>query len=148
MPWDAQKEMVRAIRDPKADYLLAVKQNQPALPDALQEMFALEREEDWAESPHDMAQTVNGGHGRVETRTARVIGDPEFLRYVDPKGAWPDLQSLVEVEAIRRMVLALEAGVGPGARKEGLEGVGQILQHVADFVVAVFLQPGVGRIVP
>ena len=31
-----------------------------------------------------------------------MIGDPEFLHYVDPKGDWPDLQSPVEVEAIRR----------------------------------------------
>lgn len=28
--------------------------------------------------------------------------DPEFLHYIDPKGSWPDLQSLVEVEATRR----------------------------------------------
>ena len=58
------KEIARAIRDRKADYLLTVKQNQPTLHDALHETFALERAEDWAESPHDIAQTVNGGHGR------------------------------------------------------------------------------------
>ncbi len=51
---------------------------------------------------HDFHKTVNKNHGRIETRRCRVIGTPEYIRYVDPDGLWPDLRSLVLIEAQRR----------------------------------------------
>ena len=45
---------------------------------------------------------MNGGHGRIETRQCRVIGDPDILAYVNPAGDWRDLQSLIEVTSLRR----------------------------------------------
>ena len=59
-----------------------------------------------AESPDtagwDLYPTVNGGHGRIETRQCRVIGDPDILAYGNPTGTWRDLQSLIEVTSLRR----------------------------------------------
>ena len=43
------------------------------------------------------------GHGRIEIRRGRTLGDPEYLQYVDPEGHWPDLHSLLLVKAKRRV---------------------------------------------
>jgi predicted transposase YbfD/YdcC len=40
---------------------------------------------------------------RIEFRHGRALGDPEYLQYVDPEGQWPDLRSLLLVEAERRV---------------------------------------------
>lgn len=53
--------------------------------------------------PHTARRTVNGGHGRIEIRRGWALGDPGYLRYVDPEGPWPDLCSLLLVEAERRV---------------------------------------------
>ena len=38
-----------------------------------------------------------------ESRRGWALGDPEYLRYVDPEGRWPDLRSLLQEEAERRV---------------------------------------------
>ena len=53
--------------------------------------------------PHTVHRTVNGDHGRIEICRGWALGDPEYLRYVDPEGHWPDLRSLLLVEAERRV---------------------------------------------
>ena len=100
-----QTEIAQALRAQEADYVLALKGNQGHLQDAVQDTFALAHAAA-AESPDtagwDLYQTVNGGHGRIETRQCRVIGDPDILAYVNPTGTWRDLQSLIEVTSLRR----------------------------------------------
>ena len=97
--------MARALRAQEADYVLALTGNQGHLQDAVQDPCALAHAAA-AESPDtagwDLYPTVNGGHGRIETRPCRVIGDPASLAYVNPTGTWRDLQSLIEVTSLRR----------------------------------------------
>ncbi len=99
-----QKEMAQTSRAQGADYMLAVQGHPSTLQAAVQDTFALARTEDAAASPGPRARhtTVHGGHGRIETRHCRVIGDPDILQHADPHGHWPDRQSLIEVESIRR----------------------------------------------
>ncbi|MCY3659000.1 MAG: ISAs1 family transposase [Caldilineaceae bacterium] len=97
-----QKRIAETIRDQGADYVLALKGNQPQLHEAVVETFAVEQAEAFEGCDHDFHQTVNKNHGRIETRRCWVIGTPEYIRYVAPDEAWPDLQSLVMIEAQRR----------------------------------------------
>ncbi len=100
--WGCQKRIAQTIRDRGADYVLALKGNQPQLHEAVVETFAVEQAEGFEGCDHDFHQTVNKNHGRIETRRCWVLGTPEYSRYVDPDGVWPDLQSLIMIEAQRR----------------------------------------------
>ena len=97
-----QKRMAHAIRDRGADYVLALKGNQPQRHEAVVEPFAVEQAEGFEGCEHDCHQTVNKNHGRIETRRCWALGTSEYIRYVDPDGTWPDLRSLVMIEIQRR----------------------------------------------
>ena len=97
-----QKRIARTIREQEADHVLALKGHQPQLHEAVVETFAVEQAEAFESCDHDCHQTVNNNHGRIETRRCWAIRAPEYLRYVDPDGLWPDLHSLVMIEAQRR----------------------------------------------
>ena len=96
-----QKSIAQQITESGADDVLARKQNQAQLHDAVNTMFTLERQNEFAGVPHDDHQTVAKDHGRIETRRCWLISAPEFLDYIDPDQEWSHLQSLVMVEATR-----------------------------------------------
>jgi len=96
-----QKRIAHTIRDRGADYVLALKGNQPQWHEAVVETFAVAQAEGFEGCDHDRHQTVNKNHGRIETRRCWVIDALEYIRYVDPDGTWPDLQSLIMIEAQR-----------------------------------------------
>ena len=91
------------ITEDGADYVLALKRNQPQLHEAVETMFTLEKESEFADVDHDFHQTIEKDHGRIETRRCWVISDPDFLAYMDPDHGWSQLQSLVMVEAKRQL---------------------------------------------
>jgi predicted transposase YbfD/YdcC len=89
-----------------ADYVLALKDNHPALHERVRLAFA---DADAAAGtalplaglrPH---VTTDKGHGRIEHRRCLAIGDPDYLAYVDPDRAWPNLRSVVRLESTRRI---------------------------------------------
>ena len=82
--------------------MLVLKGNQPQLHEAVVETFAVEQAEAFEGCDHDRHQTVNKNHGRIEARRYWVVGTPEYGRYVNPDRTWPDLQSLVMIEAQQR----------------------------------------------
>ena len=84
-----QREIAAKIRDRKADYILAVKQNQPKLYERVEAAIGEALEGD-AEAL-DEHKTVEKGHGRQETRTYAVVAAPDE---VDPEGQWRDLSAL------------------------------------------------------
>ena len=98
-----QKAIAHQITESGADYVLALKQNQPQLHEAVETMFTLEKENGFADVAHDYHQTIEKDHGRIETRRCWVVSDPEFLAYMDHDQAWSQLQSLVMVEAKRQL---------------------------------------------
>jgi predicted transposase YbfD/YdcC len=93
-----QRASAQKILEQGADYVLALKGNQPTLEQAVTRFFLTgpEAEAPWSQSDyHEHAQR---GHGRVETRRAWLSADLDAeLR----AAAWPGLQSIGLVEATR-----------------------------------------------
>ena len=98
-----QKAIAHQITERGADYVLALKQNQPQLHEAVETMFTLEKEDGFADVAHDYHQTIEKDHGRIETRRCWAISVPEFLAYMNPDQEWSQLQSLIMVEAQRQL---------------------------------------------
>ena len=95
-----QREIAQTIRDRKADYVLALKGNQGSLR-ADVEMFAAEQKAcDFADTRVTRDTTVDGDHGRIETRTTTVIHDVAWLQ---ERHDWPGLQAVVMVESRREI---------------------------------------------
>ena len=74
--WVCQKRIAQTIREQGADHVLALKDNQLQLLEAVVETFAVEQAEG---CDRDCHQTVNKNHGRIETRRCGVLGTPEYL---------------------------------------------------------------------
>jgi predicted transposase YbfD/YdcC len=104
-----QKEIAELIRKKGADYVLALKDNQPNLRAEVEGIFEAElaqrKKEDDSNKPRsakaaDFVETIDNNHGRRETRRVYSLPAPEFLRH---KEAWQDLNSLIMIEAIREL---------------------------------------------
>ena len=96
-----QKEVASKIIEERADYVLAVKRNQGRLHEDVHDIFDLARKSGFDSLDHDYHETVNAGHGRVETRRCWAVSDLDHIRYVDDGGQWPGLTTLVMVEGER-----------------------------------------------
>jgi predicted transposase YbfD/YdcC len=96
-----QTAIAQTILDQGADYVLALKGNQPALEQAVQEVFADAEAHGYRSIAHDQHRTVEKGHGRIEERRCRTISEPASLAYVNAEGRWPGLRSIAMVEAER-----------------------------------------------
>lgn len=77
-----------------ANYVLAVKENQEQLQRDIVDTFRYAQAAAWRGVPHAHTQTVEGEHGRIETRHYWLIDDPEVLAYLNPKGAWQGLSAI------------------------------------------------------
>jgi predicted transposase YbfD/YdcC len=87
----------------EADYVLALKQNQPTLHEAVAILFR-EGQVDGCGSDHaDYRRTVEKNHGRIEVRQVWTVDDPALMAYLNPDGAWPNLRSVAMVVAERRL---------------------------------------------
>ncbi len=98
-----QTAVAAAVAARGADYVLALKGNQPALHGAVRLLFAEGRAAGSAGPAPDHHRTVEKDHGRLEIRDAWAIDDPEAIAYLDPAGAWPGLRSVAMVEGERRL---------------------------------------------
>jgi predicted transposase YbfD/YdcC len=100
-----QTAIAAQVQEQGADYVLALKGNQPTLERTVQTAFA-DRDptaaDRWVPAAEDTAQTLDKGHGRVERRRYLALSDPDLLACLDPGGAWPGLRSVVQVQAERR----------------------------------------------
>lgn len=96
-----QHAIVEKIVERKADYLIAVKENQPTLAQALQEWFAAV-DAGTLDRPYWQDTNVDKGHGRLETRRCVVTDDVAWLNGIGQN--WMGIQSLVMVESTREMV--------------------------------------------
>jgi predicted transposase YbfD/YdcC len=97
-----QTEIAAQIVDKQADYVLALKENQERVYHEVVHLFADAHATGGADDTLDAAQTVDGGHGRVEIRRAWTISDAETLAHLDPDGRWAGLHAIGMVEAERR----------------------------------------------
>ena len=90
----AQRHTAELIIGKGGDYVLALKANQGSLHKDAKE---------WLEDPEAAkemlsCQHVDGGHGRIETRTATVSHDIGWLR---DDHRWPGLEGVGKIEAVR-----------------------------------------------
>jgi predicted transposase YbfD/YdcC len=95
------KEIAQMIVEGGGDYLLQVKDNQPTLHAQVQTLVQEALLEDFKGFSHDRDQTVDGGHGRIETRRVWVTWNVEHLGKL--AGEWPGLKSIVAVECTREI---------------------------------------------
>lgn len=95
-----QREIARAIRDRKADYVLALKANQGSLHADVELFAADQRARDFADTQVSRDTTVDGDHGRIETRTTTVIHDVAWLQQ---RHDWPGLKAVVMLESRREV---------------------------------------------
>jgi predicted transposase YbfD/YdcC len=63
-----QKDIAKKIIEAQGDYVLAVKDNQPKLHEAIQEAFSDPRQTELMRMPHREHQTTDSGHGRKDER--------------------------------------------------------------------------------
>jgi predicted transposase YbfD/YdcC len=101
-----QTAIATQVVEQHAEYVLALKDNHPSLHDRVRTTFA---DADLAAGTAlplgDLVAdtTTDKGHGRIEQRRCRAIGDPAYLAYIDPNHAWPKLRSVVCIESTRRI---------------------------------------------
>jgi predicted transposase YbfD/YdcC len=92
-----QKEIASKIIEKKADYLLALKENQGALLEDVR--FYFDKEDEKPESWNELNyfETVEKGHGRLETRYYYGIDTTNWK--MSPK--WSELNSILRVTSLR-----------------------------------------------
>ena len=86
-----QREIATRIIEKKADYVLAVKDNQGLLAEQVRDSFLLLNAD-------AVAEEVDCGHGRVEQRRCSVIAD---LSMIEKASEWASIQGLVRIESER-----------------------------------------------
>ncbi len=95
-----QRSIAEKIIDKKADYVLALKGNQGTLREDV-ELFASEQKaRKFKDTSISRDETVDGDHGRIETRTTTVIHDVAWLQ---ERHQWPGLKAVVMVESSREI---------------------------------------------
>ena len=97
-----QKKIAQRIVSREADYVLAVKENQGRLLEDVKDLFSCGQRTGFEGMPHDFYQTLNKGHGRIETRRCWTLDDPDQLSYVETGREWPGLRGIGMVTAERR----------------------------------------------
>jgi predicted transposase YbfD/YdcC len=101
-----QTAIAHQIVERRADYVLALKDNQPTLHEYVRLAFV--DADDAVGTTLPLADlpthtTVEKDHGRIERRRCRAIGDAVYLDFIDPTHAWPNLKSVVCIESTRRI---------------------------------------------
>ncbi len=93
-----QRDIAQKVLDKKAVYVLALKGNQGSLREDV-ELFATEQKaKRFTDTRISRDTTIDGDHGRVETRTTTVIHDVEWLQ---ERHHWPGLKAVVMIESTR-----------------------------------------------
>ncbi len=97
-----QTEIAQKILDRGGDYLLAVKDNQVKLADALREFFADGTASGFGKLPVSEFSTVEKDHGRIETRKALWVTS---LSWLDKpiRAHWPKLAGVGMIERTREI---------------------------------------------
>ena len=95
-----QRDIAQKIIEKKADYVLALKGNQGTLRDDVELFAAEQKARGFADSKISQDTTVDGDHGRIETRKTIVIHD---IGWLQERHNWPGLQAVVMVESRREI---------------------------------------------
>lgn len=120
----AQTQTAEVIVERGGEYVLCVKGNQPATHSAIVEALAAVRAT--TEQPH--SQSVDKGHGRLETRRCWISGDlDEFA----PRGQWKALGSIALIESEREDLATGKVSVEQRCYLSSLPMSGSVEQSAA-----------------
>jgi predicted transposase YbfD/YdcC len=94
-----QTTIAKKIREKGADYLLAVKENQPTLYQNIRDYFECLDEDSCRDRPGDSWESgLEKDHGRIERRSVTTVVD---LSWLEGKEAWKDLRTLIRCRRSR-----------------------------------------------
>jgi predicted transposase YbfD/YdcC len=93
-----QRSIARKIIDKRADYIIALKGNQGTLCEDVGVFAAEQKANGFKDATISRHETVDGDHGRIETRTTTAIHDVAWLQ---ERHNWPGLKGVVMVESMR-----------------------------------------------
>jgi predicted transposase YbfD/YdcC len=99
-----QKEIAAKIISRHADYILAVKDNQPTLHEKTRKIMdeiALDQAKGLHTDQYDYDTQTESGHGRIETRRVWITDQVQWLGQ-EILEQWPTLGSLIMIESIRQ----------------------------------------------
>lgn len=97
---NTQKETARQIRAQEAEYVLALKDNHPTLHQQVADFLEAAQQGQTLGYEIDTHRTVDGEHGRIETRQYWQVEAPPHLHEYEQ---WPDLRSVGFVRATREL---------------------------------------------
>lgn len=100
-----QREIAKQIVDKKADYILALKGNQGTLREDVELYAAEQKAGGFKDTTVSRYESVDGDHGRVETRKYTVLHDVFWLQ---ERHNWPGLKGIVMVESTRETGTEIE----------------------------------------
>ena len=95
-----QRDIAQKIIDKKADYVLALKGNQGTLRADVDLFIAEQKAVGFKDTTISRNETVDGEHGRIETRATTVIHDVDWLKQTH---AWPGLNGIVIIDSTRHI---------------------------------------------
>jgi len=95
-----QRDIAEKILEKKADYVLALKGNQGTLREDVEVFVAEQKANGFQDTKISQHETVDGDHGRIETRTYTAIHDVAWLK---ARHDWPGLQGVIMVESTREI---------------------------------------------
>src|SRR5207245_9541499 len=100
-----QRDIAAQIMEQKADYVLALKGNQGSLREDVELFVAEQKAAGFKDTEISRDETVDGDHGRIETRTTTVIHD---IAWLQERHDWPGLNGVVIVDSIREIGRTIE----------------------------------------
>jgi len=95
-----QKEIAKPMTEQGADDVLALKDNHPTLSAAVTLFLNEARDTGVTDIAHAYHATVDGDHGRIETRRYWITSE---IAWLDAKASWSNLHSVGMVEARREV---------------------------------------------
>ena len=98
-----QTEIAQKIVDSDADYVFALKANQGQLYEDVQLLFDGILSGELTDVEVDLTQTIDGDHGRIETRNAWAIADLDVISALRGSENFVNLNSIIKVTADREI---------------------------------------------
>ncbi len=95
-----QRKIAEQIVKQEGDYLLAVKENQGKLYQAMEKTFETAKEQAFKNMVYDTDESLDCGHDRIETRRCTVLPLMYLYHF---KMKWKGLQNLIMIESKREI---------------------------------------------
>ena len=95
-----QRDIAEKIQAKKADYVLALKGNQGSLREDVEIFVAEQKANGFKDTNVSRHETVDGDHGRIETRTYTAFHD---IAWLQERHDWQGLRGVIMVESTREI---------------------------------------------